>query len=287
MTNEKSILDLASTAQRDSESVPISSEVMESIRKNPKAAIAEAGEVSGEHHEVLKQLLSKVESKIAWATVELPSRGMFGDSDSKSIEIRPFTFEDEKILRNIKNVGAAGQVINTLIKRCTKDLNFATLPLVDKNFILYKLREISYGNDYKIEATCGDCANVNGLVVSLNQLPIVYAEEDSISTEVLLPDSEVTVVFKVPTTQDEAYLSDVESLMDNLWRLVKSIDGHTERIITQGFIMGSTAKDITVLRTAIMDMELGIQTQVHYICNQCQADSNVELPINESFFGVS
>ena len=220
MTNEKSILDLASTAQRDSESVPISSEVTESIRKNPKAAIAEAGEVSGEHHEVLKQLLSKVESKIAWATVELPSRGMFGDSDSKSIEIRPFTFEDEKILRNIKNVGAAGQVINTLIKRCTKDLNFATLPLVDKNFIL-------------------------------------------------------------------VYLSDVESLMDNLWRLVKSIDGHTERIITQGFIMGSTAKDITVLRTAIMDMELGIQTKVHYICNQCQADSNVELPINESFFGVS
>jgi len=292
MTNEKSIIDLAKTPPQtnEMESPREALERRQAVAKgehlpssNP---VVNTEQLSTEHQDTLKKLLEKSESKISWVPIDLPSRGKFNSSDSASIQIKPFTFEDEKILRNIKKVSDGAKVITTLIKRCSKDLNYENLPLVDKNFILYKLRELSYGNDYKIEATCTECSETNGLAVEINKLPVNYLDEE-VNFEVVLPDSEVTVKYKIPTVKEEVYLDSVDNLMDNLWRLVESIDGHTERVITQGFVAKSTAKDITVLRNAITDSDLGIQTLVHYVCNSCNSDSVVDLPINESFFGVS
>ena len=277
MTENKSIIDLAMAGRKgaaESTSVPVSA-------RPPK-------ESNTEHHDVLKKLLEKVESKIAWAPLELPSRGVFSASHAESIQIRPFTFEDEKILRSINKLSDADGVIVELIKRCTKGLEYDGLPLVDKNYILYKLREISYGDSYKIEVPCPDCSAPNELIVNLSQLPVNFADRSAERNyEITLPDSEVTVKYRVPTTLDEKYLQSPASMMDNLWKLLVSIDGHTERIIVQGFVSKTTAKDISHIRNAILNDDLGIQTKVGFICNGCSSDSRVDLPINESFFNVN
>tara|TARA_R100000458_G_scaffold58174_1_gene65677 strand:- start:329 stop:1177 length:849 start_codon:yes stop_codon:yes gene_type:complete len=237
--------------------------------------------------DTLASLLEKVEDKIAWVSVDLPTAGVFTNGVG-SVEIRPFTFEDEKILRSIKKVSDAGNIINTLVSRCTKNLNFDDLALTDKNYILFKLRELSYGSRYDIEAECNDCGAGNKLTVELDKLPVNYATlEDSRSTKILLPDSEVEVEYTVPVASDEKFLTKTEDLMDNLWRFVKNIAGHKERMIIQGFISKTTAKDVTVLRSAIFNTDFGLQTRVNFICNECQSDSVIELPINEGFFDVS
>ena len=283
MSENKSIIDLAMAGQKggDSPSVATSS-------RSSKSQVNPSKEGTTDHQEVLNKLLEKVESKIAWAPLELPSRGIFGMSHSHSVEIRPFTFEDEKILRSINKLADADMVIIELIKRCTKGLKYEGLPLVDKNYILYKLREISYGDSYNIEVTCPDCSTANSLVVNISQLPVNFADTSKeLTNEITLPDSEVKVVYRIPTTLDESYLTTPEVMMDNLWKMLVSVEGHTERIIVQGFVSKTTAKDISHIRNAILNDDLGIQTKVNFVCNKCSSDSRVELPINESFFNVN
>ena len=281
MTENKSIIDLAREAGEAP--TPVNpQEVKQTQSPKPNSSTEDTS-----LRDTLAQLLAKVEEKTAWMSVDLPTAGVFTNGVG-SIEIRPFTFEDEKILRSIKKVTDGGNVINTLIQRCTKDLDFNNISLVDKNFILFKLREISYGNDYGIEVDCNSCGETNELTVELDKLPVKYADlTSSKSTSIVLPDSEVTIEYTYPTASDEKFLNNPGHLMDNIWRFVKSINGHSERMIIQGFITKTSGKDVTVLRKAIFDNEFGLQTKVNFLCNSCGDDSVIELPINESFFDVS
>ena len=281
MSENKSIIDLAREAGEAP--TPVNpQEVKQTQSPKPNSSTEDTS-----LRDTLALLLAKVEEKTAWITVDLPTAGVFTNGVG-SIEVRPFTFEDEKILRSIKKVTDGSNVINTLIQRCTKDLDFNNISLVDKNFILFKLREISYGNDYGIEVDCNSCGETNELTVELDKLPIKYADiTSSKSTSIVLPDSEVTIEYTYPTASDEKFLNNPGHLMDNIWRFVKSINGHSERMIIQGFITKTSGKDITVLRKAIFDNEFGLQTKVNFLCNSCGDDSVIELPINESFFDVN
>jgi len=285
MSENKSIIDLAQEAG-NAPSMPQEAPVQDSAPRT-QAPPANSSQEDTSMRDTLASLLTRVEEKTAWVSVDLPTAGVFTNGVA-SVEIRPFTFEDEKILRSIKKVADGGRIINTLITRCTKDLDFNELSLVDKNFILFKLRELSYGSDYKIEAECGSCGESNELTVELDKLPVTYANiESRKDTNIMLPDSEVELEYIMPTANDEKFLNNQEHLMDNLWRFVKSVGGHTERMIIQGFILKTTGKDITVLRKAIFNNDYGLQTRVNFLCNSCGSDSIIELPINESFFDVS
>ena len=283
MSENKSIIDIAK-AHQGGQPAPTQGDVP----ARPRTETVNPKNEDTSMNDALNSLLEKVEKKVGWVDIELPTRGFYSDSPG-TIQIRPFVFEDEKILRNIKKATDGVKVIETLIKRCTNNLDYSTLTLVDKNFILVKLRELSYGTNYGIHATCADCEFKNELNVEMDKLPLVYAEnENSLHTKVSLPDSEVEVEFKIPTVKDEKYLTEVDSIMDNLWRLVKSVGGHTERVIIQGFIQKTSAKDIVVLRNAIFEgNRLGVQTEVNFICGSCGTHSVIDLPINESFFDVS
>mgnify|MGYP003116322626 FL=1 len=278
MTEEKkSIIDLAMAGQRNVEAEP----------EKPKPPQANSSQEDTSLKDTLAGLLAKVEEKTGWISVDLPTAGVFTNGVA-SVEVRPFTFEDEKVLRSIKKVSDGTKVINTLIDRCTKNLDFNELSLVDKNFILFKLRELSYGSEYTIEAECQDCGEPNELTVELDKLPVNYADISAAkSNNVILPDSEVEVEYMIPTASDEKYLNNQEHLMDNIWRFVKSVGGHSERVIIQGFISRTTGKDVTVLRKSIFNTDYGLQTKVNFLCRACGSDSAIELPINESFFDVS
>ena len=290
MNENKSIIDLAMDAGNISTPIdPQTSYEKSQIEASNqvKPSIPNNSQEDTSHKDTLALLLSKVEQKIAWVSVDLPTAGVFTNGVG-SIEIRPFTFEDEKILRSVKKASEGNNIINTLITRCTKDLDFNQLSITDKNFILFKLRELSYGPEYPIKAECNSCGNANELTVELNKLPVKYAElGDAKSTNLVLPDSEVKVEYIFPTAGDEKFLNNPGQILDNLWRFIKSIEGHTERMIIQGFILKTSGKDITVLRNAIFSNDYGLQTKVNFICNSCEESSEVDLPINESFFDVS
>jgi len=283
MSEEKSTIDLAAAAQSGSTTAPGSPVIGEA----PKPAQRREGEEREAPNQILDELLKNVKSKISWAELRLPSSG-FNDSKVETIEIRPFTFEDEKVLRTVKTIADGAKIIEKLITRCMKGIDYNDLLVSDKNYILYKLREISYGDKYDIELTCGNCATKNELQVELSKLPVHYAETpEDLNKTITLPDSEVEVVIQALKVTQEMLFQSTDQMFDNLWRLIYSINGHTERTVKQGFVRGTTARDISVIRQAITDDSIGLQTKVNFVCNECEYHESLELPLNESFFDAS
>mgnify|MGYP003643922209 CR=1 FL=1 len=285
MTEEKSIIDLARAAENRT------TERGQSPKPSPQGEHPERPSQEEREAEAPKQiladLLKNVQSKIGWSALKLPSSG-FNSSNVETIEIRPFTFEDEKLLRTTKTLSQGELIIQQLISRCIRGIEYKDLLLTDKNYILFKLREISYGDSYDIKAICTTCEAENELQVKLSELPVVFAESvEDLENTFTLPDSGVEISIKALKVEDEALLGQVDQLMDNLWRLVESVGGHTERTVKQGFIAGTTAKDISVIRNSVFGDNLGMQTQVNFICNACDTRGSLDLPINEGFFDAS
>ena len=288
MSENKSIIDLATAATggANQSSVPNPQGQVPPNFK-PSQHKGEAPTDEGDPKNILADLLKGVQEKIAWVEVDLPSKG-FANGGISTVEVRAFTFDDEKILRSIQKAGDRTSVISKLIARCMRGVEYSDLLIVDKNYILYKLRALSYGEDYNIQATCEECSYESHLTVGLNDLPVNYAEKlEDLQGKFTLPDSGVEVELQTLTTREEGIMDKTSDIIDNLWRFIKTINGHSGRSITQGFVAGTTARDISVIRNSIFNDDIGIQTLVNFVCKECGNHSSLDLPINETFFDAS
>ena len=91
------------------------------------------------------------------------------------ITLRPMTFEDEKALVS----AAKGQdPINIILGRCCTNLNIAELLPMDKLYLIMKLREISYGDDYNTLIVCPKCKAENPMKILLSQLNVNPVPDD-------------------------------------------------------------------------------------------------------------
>lgn len=286
MTEEKTIIDLASKGQAPPNPRGDVAQGAPEAAKRPQVRREEA-KGSDAISEALNELLSKVEAKKDWVTLKLPSNGVFNEGVSE-IEVRPFVYEDERILRSVTKASEGLKAVETLMERCVRGISYRDLSLYDKHYLLFKLREISYGAEYPVEIECQACGEVNALAIQLDQLVVNYASEDhEYPKAVKLPDSEVTAFVTCPRAHHERMFSDPNALTEKLWQFVERLDGYNDRGVIQAFLSKTTAKDITLLRQEIFSDKIGIDTNVRFKCRDCNADEVMTLPMNENFFSVS
>ena len=220
--------------------------------------------------------------------VELPSKNLFYNliEAGKPITIRAMTFDDERSMMSKKNVNV--DVLNSLLARCTSNINVGNLLQMDKLFLIMKLRELSYGNEYNATINCNGCRKDNEIQFTLNEMPVRYLEDDATDpVEVVLPVLGKTVKVRRPRVQDEHYFSNAEFAISNLWRFVEEIDGHTERGVVSKVIPELPLKDAHAVLEALSANEYGIDTKVRFVCNFCSHNEIMELPITADFFTVS
>lgn len=220
------------------------------------------------------------------AVVKVPSKSKF--YNGAYIKIRPMTFEDEKaMILSKKNKTDA---INTLLARCIEGINVHDLLIVDKLYLILKLREISYGDTYSATVSCSKCQTDNRLNFTLSDLPVTELD-DSINelTEVELPVTKVKVVVRIPTVADEKYLISDTGLFDNIWRFVVSIQGSEDPVLISKFLSDSRVplRDMHALINLISLKDYGVQTTVRFDCDKCSQPNIIGLPIGPDFFTVN
>ena len=237
----------------------------------------------------LDSLLENVSAKTGWSSVKLPSLGKcYPNFNNDSIQIRPFTFEDERNLRLAARDNEGGEAITNLLDTCIEGIPTQALTIFDKNYVLFKLRELSYGSNYPITGKCDTCGTNNTLRLELSSLPVSYFEGDYEEyTKVFLPDSQKNAIIRFPRLSDEPHLNTAEKLVDNINRFVVSVEDVTDEAIIFAFIRKTTVKDVTVLRNKIFDLSLGFESEIVYPCGGCQRDNKTTLVLNENFFSVS
>lgn len=242
----------------------------------------------GKLSDAVADLLSNVSTNQDWRALKLPSRGLAYVDCDESIMIKPFTFAQERKLRSIKTSAQGLKVINALIEDCVRGLDYDSMTLEDKNYILFKLREISYGDDYTIQAECQECQSINKLTVKISDVPVTYAEDGyKEPLTITLPDSQQEVKFVTPRCKDEQYLESAGKLIDNLWRFALSVGKYSEKKVIKGFFEATTVRDVAYFREALTKDNYGMNKAMSYECANCGEVTESLIPFTDSFFSVS
>tara|TARA_R110002020_G_C16297589_1_gene772906 strand:- start:1565 stop:2332 length:768 start_codon:yes stop_codon:yes gene_type:complete len=233
---------------------------------------------------ILADLLGNLPSEEE-ITVDVPSKGRFYNllDPTKPITIRPLTFADEKKL--MTNRAGGTEALNKLIEKCVQNVNISELLELDKLYLLMKIREVSYGTDYKASITCPSCGQENKVTFNLSELPVNYLPDDfSNPIEIELPVLKKKIKVRLPRVEDEAYMRNPEIALANLWRFVEEIEGHTQKTIISKVIQKLPLKDAHALMNAMGSSGYGMDTRIRFACSYCSLIETMELPIGADFF---
>jgi hypothetical protein len=215
-------------------------------------------------------------SHFAETQVDLPS--------GKTVRLTPITFEVEKQM--VSRTDAEGDTVDFILEKCVQDTDLDELMNIDANYILFKIREISYGPEYKFIQPCPACGSEQHFSVNVGELPVRRLEDDG-DVEITLPMSGKEVVLRRATRADRKYLANGEVMMDSLWRFIKSFGGYDRRDVISKVIPRLTAGDIDTMIGIVTASDYGLQTQIRLKCNNCGHDGPIELPLTQGFFSVS
>jgi len=231
---------------------------------------------------IIESILKKLPDT-NYTEFEMPSKCKFYDSDSTTLKVRPMTFADEKKVMSNANVNK--DTLNLLVDRCVKGIKVNDLLIIDKLFLVMKIRELSYGGTYKATVPCPDCNHDNNVAFDISILNVNYIDDDLENPrEITLPVIEKKVKVKMPTVGDEKYLKNFDLVSDNLWRFVVEIDGFEKPTIISKVVSKLPIKDIHTIVKALGTSDYGLDSQVRLVCNNCSKHSMMELPITSDFF---
>jgi len=241
-------------------------------------------------------------------TVPLPSEGVVYSPDSvlynrKTVDITAMTAKEEDILTSAALI-KKGETINHLIKSCVTDktINPNELLLGDRNALMVSIRITGYGQEYKSSIKCPHCNHLNKRTIDLANLPLQFlkltpVDKGSNEFEYVLPVTKKKVLFKFLTVGDEKERSSIREKMNKhfdmhaetnvtsmLEQAIQGVDGIRDKNKIKHFIQYMPAYDSKSLRTFIQQNEPGINMEYDLVCDDCQGDSPVSVPITSEFF---
>tara|TARA_Y100000310_G_C20653300_1_gene800658 strand:- start:232 stop:990 length:759 start_codon:yes stop_codon:yes gene_type:complete len=219
-------------------------------------------------------------------TCMLPSRGILYQDQKSKVQIRPLTFEDEKMLAT----GKTKNPLNEVLSRCCSDIDINNLLLMDRIALFLKLREVSFGDGFSTRITCGECEEISEVDLNISDFPVTELPEDFVEPlEIFLEEIKRKIYIKIPRIKDEDYLETIDSIHNNLWRFIDKIQIKDERFSQDKTLIAKTIenlprKDIHKLIAKLNLTEYGYHTKFMFKCGHCNAESLMEAPFGPDFF---
>jgi len=291
--------------------MPTKKEVEETINKTdaPKAPVIDMSKISNVPASVMKTRKSGKFNFSEAEMVVLPSKGRLykqvtNDVDilNGQIQMYPMTVKDEEILstsRFLKSGAATRMVIDNCI---ASDIEARDILLYDSNYLLFFLRGISYGNDYKFKLKCSNssCGMEFDHTVKIDELNFEELPDEVVEPFVVeLPKSKYKVTFVLPRLahSEEIYnrnrkrkksTSDADQRMvDNLIvTTIKITDPNGEEVSMgdwEEFYESLIGMDRAELNEKA-DFSTGVDTLDGVVCPYCESDFSGTIPIGVDFF---
>ena len=238
----------------------------------------------------------------------LPSLGKVYKQDvNPKVKLRSMTTEEE--MRRLAPSETAYKNICEIIDDCmVEDIGISAydMCLADYQYLLHKLREVTYGTEYSSISTCPYCLAENETVINLESMDVIYYDEDNFTklTQFELPKTgkQITIKMQTPrmvdnvnarakelkkksknTAGDTAFLFTVESIID-------TVDGiKLDPIKKEDFIRQLPMMDTNfIMKHAEKLVEsFGLNTQLELSCPLCGLDYTSNFRITSEFFGPS
>ena len=238
------------------------------------------------------------------ADYTLPSKGKIYTTEvNPNIKLRSMTTIEE--MRRLSKSDRQYQNMAEIIDDCLVEpigISAYDLALGDYQFLLHKLRVVTYGEDYEIGSTCPTCGHLNTGVVNLDSLIVnEYNENVDKLLTVTLPRCGKTVQlqFQTPRMIDDIALEAKEQrrrkkLSTNitytltLKSAIVTVDGRKlDPIKLEDFVNNLEMMDANILMQTIVEINnsIGLDTKLEIECENCGLTYNNSFRITSEFFG--
>lgn len=234
----------------------------------------------------------------------LPSQGLLNpEIPGGKITQRCMMVSDQKFLSgsNQSPSSALQQLIQrTVVSPDTFDVS--KLTLADTLYLLFKLRVLSYGDEYRFRTRCPECGKRIEVNLDLSEIPVELLDEDyADGLVVTLPNRKDTVYTKILTNHDMDILnkevkrrkrkSDADE-SEYVLRIVQSIEKIvltdktelTNPIQIERYIGELTDLDAAAIMSTRDSVDFGLAPTVEYVCPECKEYIDVDIQFSSDFF---
>lgn len=234
---------------------------------------------------------------------KLPSNGYFGGP--KEVTIRPMSTKEEKILYASKDYG----FINKIVENCVvepKDFNLDTLHESDILFLLYMIRELTFGPTYYQSGNCPDCGFKQDIEINITDMSYNILEvedlEDKLNIDLPVSGDKITISLLshkdivdidnyVRRLTRRGDLKDPESYQYVLTfaRMLQTKNGEEfpEERAKIDYLNNLHMADFAQIKEVLSDIKIGLDMRVFYNCSNCGAEEEVIGTICPEFFRPS
>lgn len=235
----------------------------------------------------------------------LPSEGKVYDVPvNPEVKIRSMTTEDE--MKRLAPSEKGFKLLCEIIDDCLVEkpgISSYDMCLGDQQFLLHKLRVVTYGSDYSAESRCQFCGSPNKNVIDLERLEVKkYSDKIKEYQEFDLPVSKKHIKLRMQTPRmlddiqmhkkeflkkhpdalsDPAFLFTLESIID-------TIDGeHLDVVKLENFIRTLPMRDTNYItkKAEKLNESIGLDLQYETTCSVCGLAYKSSFRATKEFFG--
>ena len=235
-------------------------------------------------------------------TYTLPSRGkIYGTGVSETVTLRSMTTAEEQ--KRLVSRDYPYRTLCEIIDDCTvNDIGISSydMSIGDYQFLLYKLRTVTYGEEYNMSVTCPYCGCTTTETINLDNLELIdHVDEIPKFLEFDLPKSKKHLTLKVQTPRmlDKIKARVAEdkkrgitrdlTLTYTLAELIDTIDGKKEDIIhVEEWVGQLPMADVNTIISYAEKVNslLGLDTKLIITCDICGLSYESKLLATKEFF---
>ena len=236
-------------------------------------------------------------------TFTLPSkRQIYEKPINPEITLRSMNTMDE--LKRLSHSDLPYKNMCDMIDDCIvgkKEISTYDMCLGDYQFLLHKLRIVTYGTDYKIVVTCPNCRQVQEKDFNLEELQILEWDEsvrELFNLHLPKSDKDIVLKFQTPRMLDNIVKKKKELLAKNkemldptfvltVMNCIDLVDGDKLNFVElERFVQNLPMADTNLIlqRADTINQKVGIDTIVGNHCDQCGYDYLSTFRITTEFF---
>lgn len=224
---------------------------------------------------------------------ELPSKGaIYSKAVNPHVRLRSMTIREEMIRQ--APTKATYKMLSDIIEGCMLEkpaIHVYDMCIGDFEYLLHKLRVVTYGENYKMTVMCPYCGNVEDIDYNLDKEETLEFDIDKfneLKTVTLRNNKVVTLKFKTPRIEDNIKLKTDElssnskeslnfELLAKLEEAIDLVDGQKLSYIQlEEFINHLSAADSNKLEQRFdkLSKMIGLKGEINYTCSNPKCGMN-------------